>query len=191
MSLMFRETSFSSYQTFSDVDLELSYWYWKIGLVESCDMSSQKNQKLIVHRHGHFDFLEMPLELREMIYKLVLDSSGRTRLWKRRWPRKVAQRKPLRSVPILLVSLQVYHEASYVLYKIGKAYFSISSSTRDRLNITTLDLKGVDLILFINFRHIDVRLSIYDCHVGYGKFGVHGAGKQLARMVDALGKAYK
>lgn len=111
------------------------------------------------------------------------------RVWSRRYSGTILARKPLRSITILLTSRQVYHEASNVLYKIGKLHFGTSSPTRR--NVQKIDLTGVDLVPLTSFCQVHIECGIYDCHVEYGKSSVNGAGKKLARMVDALGKAQK
>lgn len=135
-----------------------------------------------------FDFLELPLELRETIYELVLmSSSGKFRRFSSPGRHKKSKAKPPRRIPtsILLVSRQLYFEARNVLYRETACKLSIYL----QFHQVGYHIERKDKIALTNFRQVNLNIHVTGQQFEYDDKAVGLVGRFLADLVDILGLA--
>lgn len=108
-------------------------------------------QELTTCRHGHFDFLKLPLELREAIYELLFEDrkhyppsklrckvrASRIRRGANVYMNSVHDR-PL-ATGILRTCQQIYYEARSVLYRMRPAQIRVGFWTKNKYFLNPID----------------------------------------------------
>ncbi|KAE9969407.1 hypothetical protein BLS_005361 [Venturia inaequalis] len=135
-----------------------------------------------------FDFLELPLELRETIYRLVLmSSSGAVRRVSSPGAKKHETNPPQElSTSILLVSRQTYLEARNVFYRETGCRLAIHLQ-KCRIGY---QLERKDKLAFVNFRQVTLDIHIIGALIEYSDETAGSIGRFLADLVDALTLAF-
>ncbi|QDS75062.1 hypothetical protein FKW77_006642 [Venturia effusa] len=137
----------------------------------------------------YFDFLQLPFELRETVYELVLmSSSGKIRRFSSPGRHKKSKTKAPRQIPtsILSVSRQVYLEARDVLYRKTTCKLSIYSQFRQ----VGHQIERNDKLAFVNFRQVILDIHVTNTSIEYNDKAVGSIGHFLADLVDMLVLAF-
>ncbi|TID15095.1 hypothetical protein E2P81_ATG08171 [Venturia nashicola] len=155
------------------------------SFVNSLDRAELKALRASLSKHWHFDFLELPLELRESIYEFIFEGKGSqpTAITLSRRTTSIA-RSDLCSTAILSTCRQIHQEASNVLYRQHPAKLIVNQKAAK----FGYKLQSIDVAASTGFTRLDVDISVNSdwLYIEYGQKRQGTLGHLLSTWVDRL-----
>lgn len=139
-------------------------------------------------RYDHFDFLDLPAELRNMVYEYLLATEEgivqRPAHPAGGPPNPPEEPRPSISTAILLVSRQIYKEARAIFYLKNTCSLEFYHQTHHGFQLARRDK-----IPFVLFNNLYLMVYLKDNHVDYGNDKLDSVGHFLASLTDTLAMA--